>query len=314
MLVGISLAIVPKWHSESSTAPRVAYGTSLKKIEQFLHRPIYAHSVVPGGIYTPEEFTQRRNTDSQLAEHYGPLGVQVSGARLAKARLMYVSYRSGGKIYWTRHRLRIPKGEAVLSDGIHLIRQRCGNRLSDVPRQPVLQGDEPPQQTFDTVEAPPIDPLEPELDLVRAMPDLASSRVDQVDANLSRQLVISDEPPVIPEFTSFQTPVPTFGMGYPGGSAGGISPVVLPGSGVIPPISAQPTHVAPEPRTCAAFGWAVTVIVWMIHRKLQHWRKILSAPAQSKDAQNATLRSLPVAQPDYRLHDVPGFSSVSCEP
>jgi hypothetical protein len=51
-------------------------------------------------------------------------------------QLMYVSYRIGNKVFWTKHKLALRKGEAMLSDGSNMARTRCGNRVSVMPVRP----------------------------------------------------------------------------------------------------------------------------------------------------------------------------------
>jgi len=57
---------------------------------------------------------------------------------LREARALFVSYRIGNRIFWTKNRLNVPAGETVVTDGEHMARTRCGNRLSDVPIGPVF--------------------------------------------------------------------------------------------------------------------------------------------------------------------------------
>jgi hypothetical protein len=56
---------------------------------------------------------------------------------------LYTSYRVGASVYWTKHTVRVRAGETVLSDGVHMIRGRCGNRLSSVPNKPTRLIDPP---------------------------------------------------------------------------------------------------------------------------------------------------------------------------
>jgi hypothetical protein len=68
--------------------------------------------------------------------------------RLALARTVYVSYRIGNHIYWTRRRLTLHKGEKLITDGRMTARSRCANRVEESAQQ---QGSpvEPPPQKFD---------------------------------------------------------------------------------------------------------------------------------------------------------------------
>jgi hypothetical protein len=100
-------------------------------------RKVYPLSVIHGGAYSAEELNRARQLDSVVGAHYADFGrspvVQHTPANL----FMYVSYRKSDKVYWTRTKRRIPKGESVLSDGKNLARTRCGNRLSFTPQQPL---------------------------------------------------------------------------------------------------------------------------------------------------------------------------------
>jgi hypothetical protein len=61
--------------------------------------------------------------------------------RLTKDHQTYVSYRLGNDVFWTKKKVTIRAGETLLSDGEHLARTRCGNRLSDVPATPISSAD-----------------------------------------------------------------------------------------------------------------------------------------------------------------------------
>jgi hypothetical protein len=41
--------------------------------------------------------------------------------------------------------MTLPAGERILTDGAHMARTRCGNRLSEVPVEPVLQAEPSPE-------------------------------------------------------------------------------------------------------------------------------------------------------------------------
>jgi hypothetical protein len=62
-----------------------------------------------------------------------------------------MSYRTGTGIYWTRRPVALPKGEVILDDGVHELRARCGNLISDEPRTPTLET-EPAPPSFDEIE------------------------------------------------------------------------------------------------------------------------------------------------------------------
>lgn len=132
-------------------APAEARGAA---VQGAAPRLVYRYSVIPGGAYSPEELARARRRDPVVAAHYeGLSAARLRSAKLESGRRAYVSYRLGDAVYWTRRPVRLARGEKVLSDGGRpVVRARCGNRISDVPRAPV-SGDEPPEEAMDQGEA-----------------------------------------------------------------------------------------------------------------------------------------------------------------
>lgn len=143
-----------------SVSAEVSKGPELPRI-----RAVYPLSLVPGGIRSDDDLENARASDPLLAAHYVDVGF-LRPAFLTRDTLLYASFRQGSAIVWTNSRILIHAGEAVLSDRSgNLIRGRCGNRLSQPPRQPVAFAD-PAQSVFD---APEISfPAEPLLPIVSA--------------------------------------------------------------------------------------------------------------------------------------------------
>ena len=101
-------------------------------------RPVFRHSVIPGGVYTPAELRNALARDTVASSHYPSLEPDaVRAAVVTQDRLAYVSYRKDDQIYWTRNKVRLSAGETILTDGTHEIRARCGNCISDTPMLPV---------------------------------------------------------------------------------------------------------------------------------------------------------------------------------
>jgi len=101
-------------------------------------RRLYAYSVIPGGVQSAQELLAATRNDSLVAAHYADFN--LNDARLMKLdrdRAVYVSYRLGGRIFWTSHKVALHKGETLITDGSHVARTRCGNRVSDTPQSPV---------------------------------------------------------------------------------------------------------------------------------------------------------------------------------
>jgi hypothetical protein len=123
--IGLLAGKVPPPRSRSQPSPANA---------RRVPRPIYRHSVVPGGVYTREELSEATSRDRIVAAHYA--GFNIGKARplaLDHDRRSYVSFRLGDKIYWTRDPVLINRAETVLTDGHTFVRARCGNQIADLP-------------------------------------------------------------------------------------------------------------------------------------------------------------------------------------
>jgi hypothetical protein len=95
-------------------------------------RPNYPFSVIPGGAYSPAELRFASEKDGVIRRHYSDFDLKTAHTVLLTGdRYQYVSYRLRNQVYWTRNKLKIPKGEILVTDGFHFARTRCGNRLSD---------------------------------------------------------------------------------------------------------------------------------------------------------------------------------------
>jgi len=124
-------------------------------------RPVYAYSVIPGGVSTREELKQALAHDAVAAAHYSGFHAEAARPiRLEGVRQVYVSYRLGNRIYWTTKKVTLHAGETVLTDGSNFVRGRCGNRISETPLGPTA----PAEPTEPVMNAPIIrrDPLDTE--------------------------------------------------------------------------------------------------------------------------------------------------------
>ena len=132
-------------------------------------RPVYPYSVIPGGAHSSRELREAIQRERVVAAHYAKFAIgNARVIRLAHDRQAYVSYRLGSQIYWTKKKVTLHKGETLLSDGKHLARTRCGNRISEVPAKPtspsepaekVLNHPLPPRISPSTTGSPPPDPI-----------------------------------------------------------------------------------------------------------------------------------------------------------
>ena len=112
-------------------------------------RPVYPYSIVAGGAASVDELKKAIDSDPVVAGHYENFDLSKTRVeKLTKPKVVYVSYRMGNDIYWTRKPLVIRAGEKVLTDGENIARTRCANQLSPIPG-PTSEF-EPPAVTLDT--------------------------------------------------------------------------------------------------------------------------------------------------------------------
>jgi hypothetical protein len=112
-------------------------------------RPVYPYSVVPGGVEDAKELKWVAEHDPIVAAHYAGFDyAHAQVVRLTLARTVYMSYRIGNRVYWMRHRVRLHKGEKLITDGRMTARGRCANRVEEKPQQQASPN-EPAPEAFD---------------------------------------------------------------------------------------------------------------------------------------------------------------------
>lgn len=154
LVAAVSLQYIAHQREPRLVRPYVAHHESALILQQ-KPRKIYPFSVIPGGAYSSEELALARRVDRVVATHYADFAASnVTVRSLPNNEFLYVSYRKADRVYWTTDKHRIPKGESLLSDGKHLARTRCGNRLSAVPEFPVLYGPQPTDANLNAPELP----------------------------------------------------------------------------------------------------------------------------------------------------------------
>jgi hypothetical protein len=231
-------------------------------------RPNYPFSVIPGGAYSSAELHYADKKDEVVRSHYADFDMHaVRLVQLTEDRYQYVSYRLHDKIYWTHKKLRIPKGEYLLTDGHTYARARCGNRLSDKSQRQTC----PEEPAASALSLPPLrlDML-PKLDLAEAPPpgELAAvlpntaERLAPVLPNGALATIPSDETPpppatyipIAPVFPAYSTP--------PGG-------VVPPPIRIPPPVSFPGIPLpVPEPSSIYLFLITFFVALWALTRMI----------------------------------------------
>ena len=206
-------------------------------------RLVYPYSVIPGGVQSAAELQSALERDPVAAKHYQ--GFKVDSATLVRMpieKLAYVSYRIGNQIYWTSRKVRLARDERVLTDGSHLIRSRCGNRIS-FERQPG--------------ESSKLEPIEAEMDL------LAETFSDStVISPWNEDLVIAL--PSLPAGKSTSVPAAPPGgspRSTPAGS-GGIAAFGLPRFVVALPSQAPPSGSLSSSLTTGTVGSVLTAPIF----------------------------------------------------
>lgn len=218
-------------------------------------RPLLPYSVIPGGAHNAAELRSAIAHDPVVAMHYVLFDVSKTHViRLDRDRVMYVSYRMGEHVYWTKKKLVLLKGEALLTDGEHLARTRCGNRLSDVAELPTSPR-EPENAALETPPQPA-----PAL-AIAAPPELPSSPIGSLtpQPESGGRILI---PPIVPIFWGSgtpETPIVPPGPRKPHGPPGGPIPP--------PPPPPPPIVGIPEPSTLLLLGVGLGPLGFAVRRR-----------------------------------------------
>jgi hypothetical protein len=139
-------------------------------------RPNYPYSVIAGGAYSAAELRFVNDRDALVREHYADFNLNAARLVILTAdRDQYVSFRLHNRIYWTRHKLRIPRGETLLTDGRNYARTRCGNRLSGTPKANTI-AQEPPERLLSL---PPFRPERLSAGEVQLAPEAPKGELEQ---------------------------------------------------------------------------------------------------------------------------------------
>jgi hypothetical protein len=207
----------------------------------FATRPLFHYSIIPGGVETPRELQNAIAHDPVVAAHYAGFNLSKTClTHLDHDRSVYVSYRVGEKVFWTKKPLKLAKGETLITDGAHMARTRCGNRISESPMEPISPA-EPQPEALETAQDPGLlsDPG-PAFELPLDPPQGAGIQV----AEHHREIFI---PPFLPVY-----------WGGPSSTPG--IPVNPPPSTPLPPVTSTP-----EPGTLLLLSTGFST-AWLLRR------------------------------------------------
>jgi hypothetical protein len=259
LLIGSGYYFVP---SAKVDARRAA-----KEFAAGIPRKVYQYSVVPGGVTSPEELEAARRSDPVVAAHFADFGRNTRITRLEEDMYVYVSYRVGDKIMYTKTKHKVCKGEVVITDGKNYARARCANRISRVFRPPALVFDEPQVPAFDYVDppsSPDVVPTEPLLTNSYYAPDTATG-YEPIP-----QSVPTGANPGPPAAGYFEGAViPPSLVPFAAGSPGFLTPAAATPIPPIPPVPPIPVTTVPEPAELPfLLGSAALLAAWVAKKKL----------------------------------------------
>ena len=236
-------------------------------------RPHYPFSIVPGGIYSPAELQADLSKDPLVREHYSDFDARDAHlVTLTEDRYQYVSYKLKGEVFWTKKKLRIPKGEVLLSDGRSYARTRCGNRLSDIRRGKTT----PFEPSESILSMPPYHPPAGTVEIADAPPPVEFSQEFPMlpfEGPQPSPFLPTGTPMSIPAPFTPATPfAPLTPSSTPGGFVpGGPTVPTTPNTPTTPTTPTTPSEV-PEPSTISLLGLAFIgsagILAWFKRRRV----------------------------------------------
>lgn len=257
-----SSAVRPGDSDEQS--PSLSNLSNSASVAGIAQRPLYPYSIIPGGARSREELARAIENDPVVARHYADF--KVAGTRVIRlehAELMYVSYRIGNKVFWTKTPLLLPAGETLLTDGKNTARTRCGNRLSATPVAPVL----------------PNQPRPEAMDIAPDLTPFAAERRPELSM-LAAPLALIPPPSETLAPPELALGPPTDGLPSP------IPPVYFPilGGGPPPPPDGPP--VSPPPVSTPEPGTLTLLIAGFAVLAVLYWRKSKPKPGERPSNSN----------------------------
>ena len=141
------------------SAETAAPGHASSVSEAAGQRLVYPYSVIRGGVRNVHELKEAIARDRVVAAHYSKFNLaRAQITELHSDKLAHVSYRIHDEFFWTKKKLKLSKGEKLITDGTRLARARCGNLVSEKPPDPPAKTSplEPREEVFDQPTLVPI--------------------------------------------------------------------------------------------------------------------------------------------------------------
>ena len=153
---GILRHIAASQEQTGTKAPRTAVEQHTKppdvSVIHVSYRPLNL-ALIPGGITSVEEFLKRVARDPTLNSFFGSCDVEATFQQLPDDIVVFMAFRRGQEIKWTRRPLLVHQGEYILTYCGNTVLARCGNLISWTPMQP--SEDVPPSLLEEPVEERP---------------------------------------------------------------------------------------------------------------------------------------------------------------
>ena len=131
-------------------------------------RGVYPYSVVPGGVRSSQALREAIARDRAVARHYAHFDfTNAHLVQVTEPREVYVSYRIRDTIFWSRKKVRLHRGEMLLTDGTIAARAHCGNQISDTAK-PDVSDQEPEQEVMEEPVA--LEPIGPSMPVRPVLP------------------------------------------------------------------------------------------------------------------------------------------------
>lgn len=242
-------------HVEDANLPMLNMDHLMQEQQEGESSPrVYPYSVVDGGVHSVQELRSAMGRDPVVAKHYSNFKLDRAKVIEAKAdRHVHVSYRMGDEIFWTKKRLKVAKGERLITDGANFTRTRCANVLSEAPKGKTSP-DEPTAEVLDTPVFSPRgpSPIMPPVVITRGPVDPGAPTLPPGDPTLF-------EPPGPPI-----DPGPPFGPRPPFGPGPGRDPRKVPDDHDNPGPNPAPV---PEPTTLLLIGSGLAGL-WGLRKKM----------------------------------------------
>jgi hypothetical protein len=144
-------SVLPR--SQRDDSPAQAPASDSKPRANDDRRLIYPYSVVRGGVANADELKHAMEYDPVVSRHFQGFDYPHAHlVRVSEKQTMYVSYRIGDRVYWTRRKVALHVGETLITDGKIMARTRCGNRVAAAP----LDAGSPLEPSPDELEQPMI--------------------------------------------------------------------------------------------------------------------------------------------------------------